>query len=260
MKTIELFGIRLPIVQTGDSLVDLFLKTIEEEPNFQLENEDVIVVASKAISASEGRTRLLNSIQPSNKALELALSSDLEPEFVEIVLEEAEEIVGSVPGAILTLREGIVQANAGIDKSNTPKGTAILLPASPENSAVNFQKKIEKMTGKKIAVIVSDSRTTPLRRGTSGVALGVAGLIPVIDDRGKLDLYGNQIRITWRAVADNCCCSAQLLMGESNEQTPVVIIRGLSFDKEGTDSMQISPEECLYFGTISDFKSAIQKR
>ncbi|MHA2233603.1 MAG: coenzyme F420-0:L-glutamate ligase [Candidatus Hodarchaeales archaeon] len=250
MNKIELFGLRLPIIQEGDSLVDLILEEIERNPTLRLRDHDILVIASKAVAASQGRVIPLDATQPSKKALKLASECGLEPAFVELAIREAENVLGVVPGAILTISNGIVQANAGVDRSNTAPGTAILLPTASKAIARTIQKDIYKMVGLRIAVIIGDSRTTPLRRGTSGVALAVSGMSPVIDDRGKTDLFGNQMRITWRAVADNCCCAAQLLMGESDEQIPVVVIRGAPINGSGSNMMKISPEECLYFGPL----------
>ncbi|MFX0114904.1 MAG: coenzyme F420-0:L-glutamate ligase [Candidatus Hodarchaeota archaeon] len=250
MKRIQLFGLRLPLIHEGDSLTDLILKKGENNPEISLRDHDILVIASKAVSASQGRIIHLSSINPSKRALELAPECGLEPAFIELAIQQADEILGVVPGAILTLSKGFVQANAGVDRSNTIPGTAILLPKSPEASAKKMRKEIYEKTGLRVAVIIGDSRTTPLRRGTSGVALGISGMFPVIDDRGKTDLFGNQMRITWRAVADNCCCAAQLLMGESDEQIPVVVIRGLSIDFSGSKEMMISPDLCLYFGAL----------
>jgi coenzyme F420-0:L-glutamate ligase len=250
LKRIELFGLRLPVVHKGDSLAELILKTAEKSPILNLKDQDILIIASKAVSASEGRVIHLDSLQPSKNAQDLAAECGLEPAFVEVALREAEKILGCVPGAILTLSKGIVQANAGVDRSNAPPGTAILLPKAPDASAREIRKTLYKKTGLKLAVIIGDSRTTPLRRGTSGIALGISGMDAVIDDRGKTDLFGNQMRITWRALADNCCCAAQLLMGESDEQLPVVLIRGVPIDASGSKERMISPEQCLFFGTV----------
>ncbi|MFW9916302.1 MAG: coenzyme F420-0:L-glutamate ligase [Candidatus Thorarchaeota archaeon] len=249
MKRIELFGLRLPVVQKDDSIAELILKAVEKTPSLNLKDQDILIIASKAVSASQGRRIHLDSLQPSKNAQNLAAECGLEPAFVEVALREAEKILGCVPGAILTLSKGIVQANAGVDRSNTPPGTAILLPNAPDASAGEIRKTVYEKTGLKLAVIIGDSRTTPLRRGTSGIALGISGMGAVIDDRGKTDLFGNQLRITWRALADNCCSAAQLLMGESDEQVPVVLIRGVPIDASGSKERMISPEQCLFFGT-----------
>ncbi|MEM3526369.1 MAG: coenzyme F420-0:L-glutamate ligase, partial [Candidatus Jordarchaeaceae archaeon] len=174
--------------------------------------------------------------------------------FVELVIRESEKIYGGVYRAMLTLKDNILQANAGIDKSNVPSGYAVLLPENPTRSAHTIRNQIYEKTGRKIGVIIADSRTQPLRLGTTGFALAVAGFKPVIDERGKKDIYGNVLRITRRAIADNLACAAEILMGEGSEQIPVVIIKGapVEMTEEYIDESQmiISREECMYFGAL----------
>jgi coenzyme F420-0:L-glutamate ligase len=149
-------------------------------------------------------------------------------------------------------------ANAGIDHSNTPKGTVVLLPEDPMASAHRIRKEIKERTGSRIGVIIADSRTQPLRLGVVGVAVGVAGFVPIQDMRGQPDLYGRPLRITRRALADDLASAAELLMSEADERIPVVRIRNapleVSEKKWTSQDLAISAEECLYMKIFNDWR------
>jgi coenzyme F420-0:L-glutamate ligase len=139
-------------------------------------------------------------------------------------------------------------ANAGVDSSNAPNGYVVLLPKEPQKTADRIKKAVEKETGKKIGIIIGDSRVIPLKRGVIGVALATAGIEPVEDCRGKTDLFGRKLQVTFRAIADDMVSASQILMGEADEQIPMVLIRGapIKFTEELQQDMQLSPEECIY--------------
>jgi coenzyme F420-0:L-glutamate ligase len=252
-----LYPLHTKILVPGDDLTSIIIKEIEEQ-NVPLEDEDIIVITSKAVASVEGRIVKLSDVKPSKEAYRIAKEIEVEPEFVELVIRESEIIYGGVFRALLTLKNNILQANAGIDKSNVPSGYAVLLPEDPTRSAHTIRSQIYEKTGHKVGVIIADSRTQPLRLGNTGFALGVAGFKPVVDERGKKDLYGNILRITRRAVADNLACAAEVLMGEGSEQIPVVIIKGAPVETTeeyvNETQMIIPREECMYFGTV--FKKA----
>ena len=244
----QLFGIRTRLIKSGDNLVEVTLEALSEE-KLAIEDNDVLVIASKAVATMQGRLRKLSSMKTSEKARRLAREYELEPSFVEIVLQESEKIYGGVPKALLALKNNILTANAGVDRKNTPNGYAALWPKSPHIIAEKIRKEILEKTGKHIGVLIIDSRVTPLRMGTTGLALGVAGFEPVKDCRTEKDLYGNSISITKHALADDLASSAHSIMGESNEQTPVVLIRNAPVklaDKVNPSSVVISPEQCLF--------------
>ncbi|MHA1972226.1 MAG: coenzyme F420-0:L-glutamate ligase [Candidatus Hodarchaeales archaeon] len=257
---LEFFGVKTPIVSSEDSnITDVILKSIKEN-NLELNDFDVIIIASKIVSIIEKRTIQLNEITNiRTQASILAKKSKLSESFVEIVFREADEILGAVPGAVLAIRNGILQANAGVDQSNSGgEGTVILLPKDPINTAIEIRRKIFHREKKTVGIIIADSKTHPLRRGTSGFALGVSGIVPVIDDRGKTDLYNRKMKITTRALADNLVCAAEILMGESGEQTPVVIARGIQSsvftkntnEKDNNQLMIMNPRQCIYMGPL----------
>ncbi len=241
------------ILVPGDNLTSIIIKGIEEQ-SAPLEDGDIIVIASKVVASVEGRIVRLSDVKPSEEAYRISKETELEPEFAELVIRESEIVYGGVFRALLTLKDNILQANSGIDSSNVPKGYAILLPENSTKSAHKIRNEIYQKTGLKIGVIIADSRTHPLRLGNAGFALGVAGIIPVADERGKKDLYGNTLKITRRAIADNLACAAEILMGEGNEQNPIVIIKGapVEMTEEYIDESQmiIPQDQCMYFGTL----------
>lgn len=248
-----LYPLRTKILVQGDDLATVIIEEAEKQ-NILLETGDIIVISSKVVARLEGRMVKLSEVKPSQEAYRIAKEVQLEPEFVELVLKESEIIFGGVYRALLTLKDNILQANAGIDSSNVPQGYAVLLPKDPTKSAHTIKRQIQEKTGHKVGVIIADSRTQPLRLGNTGMAIGVAGFKPVIDERGKKDLYGKILKITRRAVADNLACAAEILMGEGSEQTPIVIIKGapVEMTEEYIEESQmiIPKEECMYFGTL----------
>jgi len=168
------------------------------------------------------------------------------------VLNESDEIIGGIPGFLLCTSRGNLLPNAGVDGSNAPDGQVTLLPSDPDKSARIMRKAIADETGAAIAVLIIDSRTHPMRYGCSGVAIGCSGIPSVLDERGNRDLFGRELKVTRRAIADNIASAAELLMGEADEGIPVVLVRGLDIpfgDYEGIE--QISAEECIFMGIIA---------
>lgn len=239
----ELTGLKLPLVKPGDDFVTLILKSAGRIGG--LKDGDVLVVASKVVGTAEGRLKELAGVKPSKKAKELAKSSGLPAGFVEVVLREADEVLGTNKGAILTIKNGVLCANAGADRSNAPPGFAVLMPSRPDAAAKKIGEEVYRRSGKRIGVIIADSNVKPLRIGTVGQAVGVSGISAVLDCRGDLDIYGRPLKITFRAIADQLATAAQVIMGEGAEQTPAVIIRGVKVAKS-TVSPKISPEKDLY--------------
>jgi len=188
---------------------------------------DVLVVSSKFIAISEGRIVSLESVVPGDRARQLSSEYEVPAELCELIIQESDQILGGVKGFILTLRHGLFTPNAGIDKSNIEHGRVVLYPADPLGSAVDIVEGIKSRRGVRVGVVVSDSRLMPTRMGTTGVALAAAGFQAIRDMRGKPDLFGNPLRVTRQALADDLCSGAQLVMGEADEATPIVIVRGL---------------------------------
>jgi coenzyme F420-0:L-glutamate ligase / coenzyme F420-1:gamma-L-glutamate ligase len=224
---------------------------------------DIIIVSSKYAAVSEGRMMDLSKIQANHKARMLAEKYDLEPGLAQLVLDESDSVLGGIRGYALSLVSGTLAPNAGVDRSNVPKGYAVQYPKDPFRTAGalrEFLLEKAKLTGEimeKLGVILSDSRVTPTRLGTIGVAVAYAGIKPTIDMRGTPDLLGNKLVVTLRAVADQLVSAAELVMGESNEGRPIVIIRGFEeafseaksdFEKRAT----IDAEHCLILSSLKN--------
>ena len=257
---IEFYGVKTPLIDAADSnIVDIILEALNSN-EVKLQDKDIIIIASKVISIIEGcQIPFCNITHIRQEAKHTAEIAGLDPRFVEVVFQEADEVLGVVPGAVLALRDNILQANAGVDQSNSGgEDFLIVLPRDPIRTAERVRKDIIGRTTKQIGVIIADSKTHPLRRGTSGFALAVSGFRPLIDDIGTLDLYGRPMHITTRAIADNLVCGAEILMGETNQRVPIVIARGceeITFEgseeiKEYNDQMKISPQLCIYIGPL----------
>ncbi len=257
---IEFFGVQTPLINTANKDIGNMIIEALNSNKIELQDEDIIIIASKIISIIEGCQFPLKSItyvRPEAKTA--ARTAGLDPRFVEVVFQEADVVLGAVPGAVLALRNDVLQANAGVDQSNAGGNEfLIVLPRDSIRTAERIRREINAKTGKKIGIIIADSKTHPLRRGTSGFALAVSGFIPIIDDRGKLDLYGRLMKITSRAIADNLVSGAEILMGETNQRVPVVLARGckeITFQEteeieKNNNLMKISPQYCIYIGPL----------
>jgi coenzyme F420-0:L-glutamate ligase/coenzyme F420-1:gamma-L-glutamate ligase len=228
----------IPEIEEGDDLAGLLLEAAGQAGGFQA--HDVLVVAQKAVSKAEGRVVRLEDVEPSDAAREHA--GDGDPRHVEVILREAARVVRSRPPLVITeTRHGFVCASAGVDASNAPGlGTVVLLPLDPDASA----RKLHERLG--VGVIVSDSFGRPFRHGTTDVAIGVAGLTPILDLRGKRDRIGYELRSTRIAVADEIAGAAELVMGKT-DGIPAVIVRGLELDGDGSArELVIPPDRDLF--------------
>jgi coenzyme F420-0:L-glutamate ligase/coenzyme F420-1:gamma-L-glutamate ligase len=253
-STMKLYAIKTRQVKANDDIVQLALNALEKQ-NLQLEDNDVLAFASKIVAYAEGRLIRLADVEPSQKAKRLAKEFSLQPEFAELILREADKIYGGVKKAVLTLRDGILTANAGIDNKNAAPGFAVLWPLNPREWARKTREDIKHETGKQVGVLIVDSGLMPLRIGTSGLALAVAGFKPIRDTRGWKDIYGKPLIITRHAIADNLASAAHLLMGEAAEKTPIVLIKDAPVDFDGgaydAEEMAMPFKECIFMGTFS---------
>lgn len=195
-----------------------------------LADGDIIVVTQKIVSKAEGRFVTLEDIAPSEEARALAKRVGKDPALVELALRESSEVVRAARNVLITRHKtGHVMANAGIDASNigaANEGKVLLLPIDPDASAEAIRRAIAERTGVSVAVVISDSFGRPWRIGTTDVAIGVAGMPAVIDQRGEPDRDGRAMQVTQIAVADAIAAAAGLVMGEGAEGIPVVILRG----------------------------------
>jgi coenzyme F420-0:L-glutamate ligase/coenzyme F420-1:gamma-L-glutamate ligase len=216
----------LPEIEEGDDLGALIAERVA------LEDGDVLVVAQKAVSKAEGRVVRIEDVEASPQAVELAGERD--PREVEVVLRESVRIVRARPPFLIAeTRHGFVCASAGVDHSNAPEpGTVVLLPLDPDASARRIRESLRDRAGREVAVIVSDSFGRPFRHGTTDVAIGVAGMEPLLDLRGTVDRAGYVLRSSRVAVADELAAAADLARGK-HDQVPVVVVRGFATTGDG---------------------------
>ena len=210
-------------IESGDNLVDLILES------FEINDDDILVFSQKIISKNEGRIINLASVNPSILADGISNSYGKDPRLVELILSESKRIVRMENGIIIVeTKHGFVCANAGIDESNVENGYATLLPDDPDKSANSLKYRIKQKTGKRIAVIISDTFGRPFRLGQTDVAIGIAGLEPILDYNGKPDTFGKIMQVTATAIADEICSASDLVMGKV-KKCPVAIIRNYDF-------------------------------
>jgi len=203
---------------------------------------DVVVVSQKVVSKVEGRIVRLDDVEPSAAAIDLAGGHD--PRHLEVILSEAARIVRTRPPLVIAeTRHGFVCASAGVDASNA-KGpdTLVLLPLDPDASAERLRETLHDLTGKDVGVIVSDSFGRAWRRGTTDVALGVAGVVAIVDLDGSRDAAGYELHATQIAVADEIAGAAQLVMGKL-DGIPAAIVRGVRLRGDGRGSDLVMPRE-----------------
>jgi coenzyme F420-0:L-glutamate ligase/coenzyme F420-1:gamma-L-glutamate ligase len=238
LRVIPLRG--LPELEEGDDLTALLLESAQRVGG--LDDHDVLVVAQKAVSKVEGRVVDVGKIEPSERARELA--GDADPRRLEVILREAREIVRSRPPLVIAeTRHGFVCASAGVDASNAKgPGTLVLLPVDPDASASALRDELARRAAVDVGVVVSDSFGRAWRRGTTDVALGVAGLTALLDLGGERDSTGYELHATQIAVADEIAGAAQLVMGKT-DGVPAAIVRGLHLAGNGRGSDLVMPRE-----------------
>ena len=210
-------------IESGDDLVDLILES------FEINDGDVLVFSQKIISKNEDRILSLSSVNPSLLADGIASSYGKDPRLVELILSESKRIVRMENGVIIVeTKHGFVCANAGIDESNVKDGYATLLPDDPDKSANLLKDRIKQKTGKNVAIIISDTFGRPFRLGQTDVAIGIAGLEPILDYNGKPDTFGKIMQVTAIAIADEICSTSELVMGKV-QKCPIAVIRNYNF-------------------------------
>lgn len=235
-----------PLVRAGDDLAAL-TSTALEQNSVSLAPGDTLVFAQKVVSKSEGRFRHLSDIQPGQEAIALAKETDKDPRLVQAILDESTEVVRKRKGVLVVRhRHGWVMAQAGIDQSNVEgaeDGTLLLLPEDPDASAASIRTALADRIGIAPAVVIADSFGRPFRNGTTGIAIGAAGLESFQDIRGARDLFGRELKVSTVAHADEVASAASLLMGQGSEGRPVVLIRGLAPSPHRPASSLIRPLE-----------------
>ncbi|MEM2320197.1 MAG: coenzyme F420-0:L-glutamate ligase [Candidatus Bathyarchaeia archaeon] len=236
MNIVQVIAIEgLPLIKPGDNLAELICAAAEKQGT-PIQDGDVIVVTHVVVSRAEGNLVNLDEVVPSPFAERFAQLYDKDPAMVEVVLREAKSVVRMADGKLITeTKHGFVCANSGVDKSNVPGDRIVaLLPENPDASAERIRREIKRLTGKDVAVIISDTHGRPLREGEINVAIGVSGLKPIRDRRGEKDLFGYVLRVKQTAVADELASAAELVIGQADEGVPAAIIRGYKYIKSET--------------------------
>ena len=240
-----------PLIQPGDNLSSIILESCKHN-KFILEDDDIIVIAQKVVSKSENRYKNLLEIKPSKQATNLALSLNRDPAFIQLILNESNEIISTDKNVIIVEHKlGFININAGIDRSNISenKNLVLLLPEDPSSSSQKIYEDISSKIKKNISVIITDSVTRPYRSGVMNFALASTNIQSLIDLKGEKDIYGNILQATEIAIADELAAASGLLMGQGNDGMPIVIIRGFDrkhYLKNDAFNLIVKKEDDLY--------------
>src|SRR5438128_813721 len=218
----------MPEVKAGDALASLIAESVHRA-GLRLVEGDVVIIAQKIVSKAEGRTVQLDEIEPGEVARDWAARYDKDARMVEVVLRESRRIVRMERGVLIAeTQHGFVCANAGVDASNVAADVVTLLPLDADQSARDIRARLEREFNTRVAVIVSDTFGRPWREGITNVAIGVAGIAPLIDYRGQADSHGRPLKVTVIAIADELASAAELVM-QKTAGVPVAIIRGVDY-------------------------------
>ena len=252
MSTIKITALKhIPFIEPGDNLVEIICNNLEENDQDIHEN-DVFVIAQKIISKSEDRYIDINKIEISNEAQDLATKLNRHPGLIQCVLNESKKIISIEKGVLIVEHNlGFINVNAGVDFSNIPddKNLALLLPSNPSKSANEIQKRLSKKLNKNISIIISDSMTRPYRLGVTNFALASSNIQSLIDLSGTTDMYGKSLKHTEIAVADEIASAAGILMGQSDEMKPIILVKGFDMNQyEINDAfnLTVNNEDDLY--------------
>lgn len=259
----------MPLIWPGDELAKIVLDCLARE-GLEFRDGDVLALAQKIVSKSEGRLINLADVRPGERALELASLVAKDPRHVEVILSESKEVLWASPGIfVVETHHGYVCANAGVDRSNieqirgeprrvlplpeeTEKDEAhletewlCLLPRDPDYSAAQIRARVKELSGADIAVVINDTHGRPFRMGGVGVALGTAGLMALIDQRGEQDMFGYKLQATLVGFGDELASAASLIMGQAAEATPAVLVRGLRYRRPNPTQLDPGARELI---------------
>lgn len=242
MKKLNLYALEsIPLIQRGDD-IGVIICDVAEKEKFSFENDDIVVVTSKIVSKAEGRLVNTYKVEPSEETVALAKKLEMDPRKLETILGETKRVLIARPGLLVTEdRLGFISTGAGVDSSNTlpgPKGQVVsLLPEDPDASVKRIRETIEQKTGKKIAVIINDTFGRGDRKGSVGMAIGISGIAAVYYPSTKEDIHGKK-RSPEIAQVDEIAAAASLIMGQTNERRPVVVIRGVEYETSETSKIK----------------------
>lgn len=254
-RTLSVIPVRAPVRQCAFDLHDT-LKGALADAQVSLQDGDILAVSSKYAAIAEGRYVDLESVVVSPAGAALAQRYNMNPRMAQLVYQEADHIFGGIQlGFLLTLKDGIVSPNAGLDRSNIPNGQVVLFPSDPYRTAADIRAYARAQWSADVGVVLTDSWLVPGRWGTTGIALAAAGFRPVQDERGKADLFGNPMQVTQRGIADQLTVCAQMVMGERDEATPFAVIRNSGVPIEDVTlsvaDVSIPWEMCIYIESLT---------
>ena len=229
----------IPLITNGDDLPLIICE------NIQLQDRDIVIIASTVVAKAEGETFRLEDITVGEEALEIAARIGKDARFIQAVLARSREVLVEKPFMLVTTRAGHTCVNAGVDESNIEEGFLLYPPENPDLSAKRLGKRLEELSGKKLSVIVTDTNGRAFKIGQTGVAIGIYKIKPIKHWIGEKDLFGKALEITEEAVADELAGAANILMGEGAGGIPTVVIRGLDYYCEDEISIKeiYRPEE-----------------
>jgi len=217
-------------IKPGDSLADKLLEALRRR-RLRLQSGDILIVKHKIVSKAEGRIVDLATIEPTKESIAWAKQYALDPRVIELALRESRAVIRRKNGVLITeTHHGFLCANSGVDVSNVNGGShALLLPEDSDRSAANLSRALKRRTGLAVPVIITDSFGRPWREGLTEFAIGIAGMKPVRDDRGRRDPHGYELKASVEAIADELACAAGLVCGKLN-RAPACIVRGFRYD------------------------------
>ncbi len=260
----EFYGVKIPLVKKGDDYVRILVESVEAAGH-PIEDKDILVIASKVVSTALGIMADMSKIVPGSKAKTIAKKYGLNPAHVQLILDEADEVYGGVayknPRFVIfwTRKGGAFEINSGVDIKNSPPGLETVDLPNPNKIASDVRKQVLSLTKKKIGVLIIDSNWYPLRNGSVGFTVGLAGFDPVknctIDENGNqaYDIYGRPVPLARHNVADDVAAAAHLMIGEAGERVGVVIAKGVPAhftDEPDLDALMLKPNECTVMLTF----------
>ena len=254
-KAMTVMPVRAPVQEAPFDLIATVLGSLDSS-GIELGEGDVVAVSSKYAAIAAGRIVSLDEIAATLPARELAARYRINAAIAQLVLDEAEHIFGGIElGFLLTAKGGVISPNAGLDRSNIPSGQVVLLPKEPFVLAEDVRRALQRRFGCRLGVVLTDSWLMPGRYGTTGIAIAMAGFLPIKDERGKKDLFGNPMAVTQIGVADALAASAQVVMGERDEATPVAVIRGATIELSDAPlsaaDVAIPWRHCIYIESLT---------
>ncbi len=254
----EFFGVKLPLVKKGDDYVKIVVDSMQNSGH-PIEDNDIVVIASKVVSTALGLMADMSKIKAKRKAISIAKKYGLNPAHVQLILDEADEFYGGVAykhprfAVFWTRKGGAFEINSGVDIKNSPIGQETVDLPNPNKIAKDMRKRIHELTGKNVGTLIIDSNWYPLRNGSTGFSVGLAGFEPVknctVDENGKpaFDIYGRPVPLARHNVADDVAAGAHLLVGEAGERVGVVVAKHVPAtftDHPDLDALMLKPNEC----------------